>query len=43
MVPRIGRVLRLKYVDKGGIDFAYPDMKKIAGGGTLNAKISEPN
>ena len=47
LVPRIGRVLRLKYVDKGSkyIDFdvnEYPRYEKDSGGGTLNAKISEP-
>jgi len=47
LVPRIGKVLRLKYVDKGTkyIDFdvkEYPRYEKDSGGGTLNAKISEP-
>ena len=45
--PKVGKVLRLKYIDKGTkyIDFEvreYPKAKDSKGGGTLPARISEP-
>ena len=47
LVPRIGKVLRLKYVDKGTkyIDFEvkeYPRYKDSKGGGIVKPAISEP-